>query len=796
MQGGNVALFGPPNIDRLISHQDIPGLIRATEYERDADVRLQAVEALGLMPDEQSLAPLIRRLLDNDRAVRQAAARALGQIGDPRAIDALAAVIEGEQEDLSPAAIEALGHIGTAEAVPTLILCLSDEALVDVAVEALARAGAPAVVPLMNIIAGKDEALKEAAERALHGMDPQAALDLSPLVNDRKSMERFVAARALGEIGNEEAISVLVAALGSTDIQLQPHVLAGLARIGTRAIGPLVAALESESRLQQRNAIEALGRLADPLAAGPLAQVIAGRNPVLRDLAMQALARIPDEAALESIVGYLHHESWSARRQVATALGMANRKDGIPALLTLLTDENAAVRRSAAASLGQLGWRPDDTTDPAAAASYAVALGHWTGIEAYGEAAIAPLIASLADNTWEQRRPPTEMLISIGEAAVEPLIEALSSTDRNVRHSAAFALGRLGDARAVQPLIGQMSDNIDEVRAACARSLGQLGDPAAVAVLAEHLSDVVSVRGPAADALLRMGDAGLAVLLEALESEEAGVRSVVADVLGNAASPEAVTALIPHLTDESEAVRQATIRGLVHLDDLAVEPLYEHLDDEDEVVRVSIAAIFGQIDRPECVPALYTFVRDEAEPVMLAGAAALEKMWLSRASTSEPLGNVSGMYVMTFTDAPEDDDLQSFLISEAFGDLTGARPDLQRVHTRMMVDQSLLHERHEAAADYEYAYGPMYNQFMSWVEEEGGDIEDWEARFYHREIGTGDERPEIHYVYLYYAGGPEPKAPEEESEVDLDEGSDMPADDPDVGQDAEDRAEADPDEIS
>ncbi|MHB1318327.1 MAG: HEAT repeat domain-containing protein, partial [Anaerolineae bacterium] len=100
-----MALFGPPNIDRLVSHQDIPGLIKATEYERDAAIRLQAVEALGLMPDEQSLAPLIRRLLDSELDVRKAAAKALGQIGDPRAIDALAAVVEGEQEDLSPDAI-------------------------------------------------------------------------------------------------------------------------------------------------------------------------------------------------------------------------------------------------------------------------------------------------------------------------------------------------------------------------------------------------------------------------------------------------------------------------------------------------------------------------------------------------------------------------------------------------------------------------------------------------------------------------------------------------------------------
>jgi hypothetical protein len=125
---------------------------------------------------------------------------------------------------------------------------------------------------------------------------------------------------------------------------------------------------------------------------------------------------------------------------------------------------------------------------------------------------------------------------------------------------------------------------------------------------------------------------------------------------------------------------------------------------------------------------------------------------------------------MTFTGAPEDDELQSWLISEAFGDLTRARPDLQRVHTRIMVDQTRLHESFESAAEYEYAYGPMYNRFTSWIEAEGGVIEEWEIRFYHREISTAEEPGATLVVFLYYAAGPEPEPPtvEERDEDDLD----------------------------
>ena len=63
---------------------------------------------------------------------------------------------------------------------------------------------------------------------------------------------------------------------------------------------------------------------------------------------------------------------------------------------------------------------------------------------------------------WKEKIvSPAEMLAKIGEPAVEPLIEALASTDRGVRHSAAYALGKIGDVRAVQPLIELMKTETD-----------------------------------------------------------------------------------------------------------------------------------------------------------------------------------------------------------------------------------------------------------------------------------------------------------------------------------------------
>jgi len=49
-------------------------------------------------------------------------------------------------------------------------------------------------------------------------------------------------------------------------------------------------------------------------------------------------------------------------------------------------------------------------------------------------------------------------LRSIGAAAVEPLTKALKDSNGEVRASAAWVLGKIGDARAVEPLVSAMRD--------------------------------------------------------------------------------------------------------------------------------------------------------------------------------------------------------------------------------------------------------------------------------------------------------------------------------------------------
>lgn len=80
-----MALFGPPNVDKLKAKSDVKGLIKAVGYTKDAQVRQHAAEALGDIGDERAIEPLIR-LAEKYGAARSA----LAKFNSPRATGALA----------------------------------------------------------------------------------------------------------------------------------------------------------------------------------------------------------------------------------------------------------------------------------------------------------------------------------------------------------------------------------------------------------------------------------------------------------------------------------------------------------------------------------------------------------------------------------------------------------------------------------------------------------------------------------------------------------------------------------
>ena len=87
----------------------------------DAEVREEAVRALGRIKAVDAVERLIQILTDPSSSIRIPAARALGQIGDRRALPYLAANLDSGSEELQEACVQALGQIGDKKSLSRLL---------------------------------------------------------------------------------------------------------------------------------------------------------------------------------------------------------------------------------------------------------------------------------------------------------------------------------------------------------------------------------------------------------------------------------------------------------------------------------------------------------------------------------------------------------------------------------------------------------------------------------------------------------------------------------------------------
>lgn len=508
-------LVGPPDISKLETKRDVPGLIRALGYERDARVRGAAAETLGDMGDARAVEPLLSVLQDKDGNVRRSAATALGKLGDTRAVDALVATLRVYPPEARKAAAEALGKLGDARAVEPLVVALKDKdrRVQLAAAEALTRLGVPdhpstrawcaalmrkwdeaaamgnvAVEPLVDALKlGWYDDRRLAAEALGKIGDARAAEPLMGALKDNEKGVRQAAAEALGKIGDARAVEPLVAALKDSDWDIRWSAIMALGRLGeARAVEPLAAALKPNNRTDVRLAgAEALGRLGDARAIEPLVAALKDADKDVRQAAAEALVKFGQPAveslvaamkdkdrhaseaatealvrigqpAVEPLVAVLKHSKRDGCWAAAEALGKIGDARAVEPLVDMLKDADGGLRRQAARVLTSFGV-PDD---PCTRAWLAVAMGQWDKAVDMGEVAVEPLVAEV-HNGWGEQDEAARALGKIGDArAVGPLVAALEKPHREVRQAAAEALknlhhsGRL-DAQAQELILRQ-----------------------------------------------------------------------------------------------------------------------------------------------------------------------------------------------------------------------------------------------------------------------------------------------------------------------------------------------------
>lgn len=233
-----------------------PAVILPALRDRDGTVRNAAADALASVP-RQSLPALIQMLNSADHLDHARAAQVVARIGAQAkaAVPALVAVLGETPDAADKAVVEALGSIGpdAGPAVPALMRMLREKPDIErqtALIYALGEIGAasePAVPLIVETV-----------------RDPR----------DNSQFPNVSAAEALGKIGPgaKSAVSALIVALNSDNgsgrlVTVATGALGNIGADAKTAIPALVEAMAHEDPEYKKNQAEAIGRIAQALAA-------------------------------------------------------------------------------------------------------------------------------------------------------------------------------------------------------------------------------------------------------------------------------------------------------------------------------------------------------------------------------------------------------------------------------------------------------------------------------------------------------------------------------------------------
>lgn len=341
----------------------------------DWAIREEAASMLGTLRDPRAVGPLVSLLRDSDRAVREAAIGALTAIGtasvpvlglclsDPQAMvqEAASTVLASiaDERVLIPLlnslknsdwivrmqAVRALGRIKEQSSIEHLIPLLQDKvkAVREETSTALATIGEAALPALQEAIQHEDWLVRLHAVEALGKTKSAYAVEplLTLLFNDRDSAVREDAVRALGEIGDPQAVGYLFTVMKEPGLRVLA--IEALGHIGDRRAVPVL--LEAAKGTNQPDGMRTVSGCGDQWTEGLMAQAAAVR----------ALGMMKDDTALPTLVGAL--QSTFTRAEAAAALARFGSK-AIPLLLPLLAeshDDN--IRYHVKETLTAAGWR-------------------------------------------------------------------------------------------------------------------------------------------------------------------------------------------------------------------------------------------------------------------------------------------------------------------------------------------------------------------------------------------------------------------------------------------------------
>jgi HEAT repeat protein len=320
----------------LTAIEAVPQLVERLQEDINTYVRSASAEALGRIGDAAAIFPLMDALRDSCSFVRRASAIALGQMQAKEAQGALLRALEDPNFYVRRAAINAVGKLGVPDLGAMLLpfLEVPDPRIRRTAIIAIKRLGTEAAIPKMV----------EVLETYL----------LEPNQRDLPVVKTLVV--SLGELGASASVPVLIRVMRGY-VGVRSLAAKALGRIGDpQAVSALVEALQDEkSKNLQLAALKSLGQLGRDESTPAVRELLSAADPRIRRTAVLAVGALGDVGSTELLLEIARDdESPLVRPAAVEALGQVGDPRVIEELLPLADDGNAYLRAALAYALSSL----------------------------------------------------------------------------------------------------------------------------------------------------------------------------------------------------------------------------------------------------------------------------------------------------------------------------------------------------------------------------------------------------------------------------------------------------------
>jgi len=448
-----------------------------------------------------------------------------------------------------------LGIIGGQDSIAPLAALLGDEQLSHMARYGLQMNPDPAVDEALRDALGKVKGLPLVGVIHTVGYrrDAKAVAVLGNLVTSGSPVVTDAAARALGDIGNAEAVQALQQALTQVPAECKLACYEGLLRCAESlategkardAIAIYDPLYKSDAPHQIRGgALRAAILTRQAQGKSLLREQLGNEDYILFSAAVQASHQMRDAATTTILTDAMKSLSADRKIVVILALGVRGEKSAAPALLDAAKAGEQAVRVAALRAVTELG----------------------------DASAVPVLVRLLDDSDNEVARVAQDCLAAFpGRQADDAVAKMFAGDNADKQRLALDLMGRRRMTSGIPALLKAANKTTSKVRADSIKMVGDLGGPDQLPALfdllknADQPQDLAAVEQAITTICLKAADSKPLAdkVIAQLDAAKPAQKASLVRVLGAVGGPNSLQAVVACAKSDEEAVRSAAARAL------------------------------------------------------------------------------------------------------------------------------------------------------------------------------------------------------------------------------------------